>query len=260
MAELAGKAAVVTGASKGIGRAIAERLAGEGANVLLLARSADALDGVAAGIRAAGGEAEPFPADLSTLEGCEAAARAADERLGRVDILVNNAGATRAGAFPDQPDADWVDGFALKFFGAVRLTRLLWPRLVEARGTVVNVGGGAAYTPQPGFMIGGAVNAALANFSKALAKKGLADDVNVNIVHPGMTLTDRLEELLAQEAAAEGITVEEVRARRVAAAGARRLGTPEDMAAVVAFLCAPSARHVQGVSLIVDGGATGGFH
>lgn len=258
--ELKGKAAVVTGASKGIGRAIAERLAAEGADVALVARSADALKTAAEAIAAAHGvRAFAVPADLSGEAGCAEAARQAFDALGRCDILVNCAGATRAGKFPDQPDADWIDGFALKFFGAVRLTRALWPALKDARGTVINIGGAAAYTPGAGFMVGGAVNAALAHFTKALSKQGLADDVNANIVHPGMTQSDRMEDLVRQNAAAQGISEDEVRRRNLTSAGTRRLGETADVAEAVAFLVSPRARHIQGVDFAIDGGATPGI-
>ena len=258
--KLAGKTALVTGASKGIGAAIARRLAADGADVALVARSADALAAAAREIEATHGvRAVAIPADLTTEDGCtDAAARALSE-LGHLDILVNCAGATRAGAFPAQPDADWTDGFALKFFGTVRLTRALWPALAARHGTVINIGGAAAYTPGPTFMVGGAVNAALAHFSKSLSKQGLVDDVNVNIVHPGMVETDRLEQLIHQQAEAEGVPEDEIRRRNVTKAGIRRLGTTDDIAEVVAFLCSPAARHVQGVGFAIDGGATPGI-
>lgn len=258
-AELAGRTALVTGASKGIGRAIARRLAAEGATVALVARSAEALADAAAGIEAEGGVAHAVAADIGTEDGCRAAAEGALAALGGLDILVHCAGATRAGVFPEQPDADWIDGFALKFHGAVRLTRALWPALADRKGTVVMIGGAAAYTPSSAFMVGGAVNAALAHFTKALSKQGLKDDVNVNILHPGMTETDRMEQLLEQEAAAAGVPVAEIRARKRAEAGLRRLGRPEDVAEAVAFLCSPRARHIQGVGFAVDGGVTPGL-
>ena len=257
----AGKTAVVTGASKGIGRAIAERLAADGCNVFLLARSADALTQAARDIAAAHDvDAAWHSADLKSLSGCEEAAAAVLDRFDRVVILVNCAGDTKAGAFPEQSDDDWMDGFALKFHGAVRLTRLLWPALKTAKGTVVNVGGAAAYSPAPGFMVGGAVNAALAHFTKSLSKQGLKDDVNVNIVHPGMTVSDRMQTLLEHQAEVEGISIEEAKTRNVSGAGIRRLGQPEDVANAVAFLCSPESRHIQGVQIAIDGGATGGMH
>jgi NAD(P)-dependent dehydrogenase (short-subunit alcohol dehydrogenase family) len=260
MAELAGKAALITGASKGIGRAIAERLAAEGADVALVARDGQALNLVSKEIAARHGvRAVGIAADLSSEPGCLDTAKRVIAELGGLDILVNCAGDTKAGAFPLQPDADWTSGFALKLFGAVRLTRALWEPLKARRGTVVNIGGAAAYTPSPGFMIGGAVNAALAHFTKALSKQGLIDDVNINIIHPGATVTERLETLVRQEAAASGMSEEDVRRRNRERAGVRRLGTPEDIAEVVAFLCTPRARHIQGVGIAIDGGATPGL-
>lgn len=260
MAELSGKAALVTGASKGIGRAIADRLSAEGAVVALLARDEATLRMVATDIEARHGvRAVAIAADLASEEGCRTAAERVIGALGGLDILVNCAGDTKAGSFPAQPDADWTTGFALKFFGAVRLTRALWEPLKARSGTVVNIGGAAAYTPSAGFMIGGAVNAALAHFSKSLSKQGLADDVNVNIVHPGATVTERMENLIRQEAAAEGLPESEIRRRNWERAGIRRLGTPEDIAETVAFLCSPRARHIQGVGIAVDGGFTPGL-
>ena len=127
-----------------------------------------------------------------------------NERFGRCDVLINNAGATRAGNFLELSDDLWPDGFALKFFGAVRLTRLFWPLLKAAEGHVVNIIGGAARTVEPEFLIGGSVNAATANFTKGLSKLGMRDGVHVNAIHPGQTATERTELLIQQRAAAQG--------------------------------------------------------
>lgn len=134
---LTGKCAVVSGASKGIGRAVALRLARDGADVALLARSAGALATVAEEITGLGRRAAAVPGDLRTLEGCTTAADKARTTLGAVDIFVHCAGATRGGLFVEQEDEAWLDGFALKFNAAVRLTREFWPSLVASRGTVV---------------------------------------------------------------------------------------------------------------------------
>ena len=108
-------------------------------------------------------------------------------------------------------------------------------------------------------MVGGAVNAALANFSKALAGQGLQDDVNVNWINPGQTETERLQKLLETRARDENRSVDDVRAERMQAEGIRRLGQPEDTAALVAFLCSNEARHIHGAGIAVDGGATKGY-
>ena len=258
--ELEGKLALVTGASKGIGRAIAARLAAAGCQVALASRSREALEQAANEILSAtGSRTISIDVDLSTEAGCVDAVDRTMVQFGGVDILVNCAGDAKAGPFPGQPDSEWTSGFALKFFAAVRLSRSLWPTLTVRKGTVINIGGAAAYTPGASFMVGGAVNAALAHFTKALSKQGLIDDVNVNIIHPGPTMTDRMEQLIMQEAAAESTTPDLIRQRNLSRAGIRRLGEPDDIAEAVAFLCSPRARHIQGVGIAIDGGATPGL-
>ncbi len=146
--------------------------------------------------------------DLRTLAGCEQVFTRVNERFKRCDVLINNAGATKGGKFFELPDDAWADGFALKFFGAVRLTKLFWPLLKEVHGNIVNIIGGAARTPGPDFLIGGSVNAAMANFAKGLTSMGNRDDININVIHPGQTQTDRVEMLFAQFAKAQNKTVD----------------------------------------------------
>ena len=260
MADLTGSVAVITGGSKGIGRAIAQRFAVEGADLVLAARTATDLAAAADSIGAQTGRTvETVAVDLRTLEGTEQLHASATDAFDTIDILVNCAGATKAGPFLELDDETWLDGFALKFHGAVRLCRLFWPELVASHGTVLNIVGGLARTPAADIMIGGAVNAAFANFTKALAGLGLRDDVNVNAIHPGQTVTQRFETILETRAAAAGTTSDEFQRRIIERQGVRRLGTPEDVAALAAFLCGPEARHIQGVSIGIDGGATSGL-
>ncbi len=257
MGEFTGKVAVVSGGSRGIGRAIAEALAREGAQTVLLAASAENLQAAAKRIVQNGGpEPMTLAGDLRKLEACEDVARRVRERFNRCDVLINSAGATKAGAFAELADDLWLDGFALKFFACMRLCRALWPLLKEAKGRVVNIDGGAARTPDAQFMIGGSVNAAMANFSKALAALGKRDGVNVNVIHPGQTETDRVAQLFAQRAAASGKTPEEVRAQALKDG----MGQPDDVAALALFLCSDRARHIQGTAIAVDGGATPGLY
>jgi len=259
--EFAGKVVVVSGGSRGIGHGIAEAFATAGAQTFLAASSAQNLAAAVEAIAAAGGpRPDTCAADLRTPEGCEQVFRNVTERHGRCDILVNSAGATRAGAFLSLAEESWQDGFALKFFGCVRLCRLFWPMLKEAHGHVVNIIGGAARTPDPEFLIGGSVNAAMSNFTKGLSGLGKRDGVNVNAILPGMTETERIDQLFEQRSEALGISVEEVRARQIADQGIRRLGTPEDVAALALFLCSERARHIQGTAIAVDGGATPGLY
>jgi len=195
--EFQNKVVVITGGSKGIGRAIAVAFARESATCVLAASSAANLAEAAKTVAGAGG-AEPMTVagDLRTLAGCEQLFAKVNERHKRCDILINCAGATRAGDFLTIPDEAWLDGFALKFFGAVRLSRMFWPLLTAAKGHVVNIIGGAARTVEPEFMLGGTVNSALANFTKGLSRRGIRDGVNVNAIHPGTTATERTNTLL----------------------------------------------------------------
>jgi NAD(P)-dependent dehydrogenase (short-subunit alcohol dehydrogenase family) len=189
--EFAGKVVVVSGASRGIGRGIAQAFASCGAQTVLAASSRSNLDAAVAliGACASGRPPDSVVSDLRAVEGCETVFKYVADRYGRCDILVNSAGAARAGAFTKLDDEAWLDGFALKFFGCVRLCRLFWPMLVAAKGHVVNIIGGAARTPDPESMIGGAVNAAMNNFSKSLSGQGKREGVNVNAILPGMTAT-----------------------------------------------------------------------
>jgi NAD(P)-dependent dehydrogenase (short-subunit alcohol dehydrogenase family) len=259
--EYAGKVVVVSGGSRGIGRGIGAAFAAEGATVVLAASSQANLDRAAEEIARGGGvRPEVCAADLRTLAGCEQVAKQVMTQHGRCDILVNSAGATKAGAFLGLPEEAWQDGFALKFFGCVNLCRLLWPMLKVAHGHVVNIIGGAARTPDPEFLIGGAVNAAMHNFTKGLAGLGRRDGVNVNAILPGLTQTERVEQLFRQRAEAAGTSVEEIRRAQIAKDGIARLGTPEDIAALALFLCSERARHIQGTATAVDGGATPGLY
>ncbi len=254
---LDGKVALVTGGSRGIGRACAERLAREGCDVLIVARTAQDQEQAAGAIQAASGQrVEICATDLRSTQGCAAAVGALEHAFARLDILVNNAGATQSGDFFKLDDAVWEDGFALKFYSYVRLSRALWPLLKEAQGSVVNVVVGASKTPSANFMIGGAVNAAITNFTKALAELGLRDGVAVKAVHPGMTVTGRLETLLDQRAAAEGMDRAAYEQRELARAGLRRYSQPADIASLVAFLASPVAQQIHGADVFIDGGAT----
>jgi NAD(P)-dependent dehydrogenase (short-subunit alcohol dehydrogenase family) len=259
--EFEGKVVVVTGGSRGIGRAIAAAFAREGAQTALAAANATNLASAAKAIAAAGGPAPlTVEGDLRQLAACEALFRQVNDKFKRCDVLVNNAGATKGGKFFDLPDEAWSDGFALKFHATVRLTKLFWPLLKASHGSIVNIIGGAARTPGPDFLIGGAVNAAMANFAKGLTAMGNRDDVNINVIHPGQTETDRVVQLFQQFAKAQNKTPEQVREESLAKSGLRRIGLPEDVAALALFLASAKGRHIQGTAISVDGGATPGFY
>src|SRR5687768_3148063 len=155
---LNGKTGIVTGASRGIGEAIARELAEEGMRLVLVARSAEALQRIAASLPS---EVMAMAVDLRLPSSAGEVVAAAIDRFGSLDLLVNNAGATKRGDFLALAEEDWEDGFALKFFGAMRCSRAAWPHLMGSRGSIINIVGMGGRTGSADFAIGGAVNAAL---------------------------------------------------------------------------------------------------
>ncbi len=166
---------------------------------------------------------------------------------GRLDILVNNAGTTKRGDFLAQPDADWQEGFALKFFAHVRLARAAWPLLRESNGSLVIIGGTAGKQPTANSIVGASVNGAINSFAQALAQLGNEAAVQVNVVSPGHVDTDRLQrriDVLKQEL---GLDEAGARERYRQNLGVNRLGLPQDVADLVAFIASPHGRWLHGV-------------
>lgn len=256
MTILQGKTAIVTGSSRGIGRAIAIRLAKDGARVVVCARTPDALEQVVREISAANGTATSLALDLREPGAGGRVVEFAVKTFGSLDIVVNNAGATRRGEFKELTDEDWADSFALKFFGAVRITRAAWPQLQYNKGSVVFISGAGGRTPGAEFAAGGSVNAGLLSLTKALAETGIRDGVQVNCINPGTVRTDRLKGRLASVMKEQGIDLATAEHRFVEKSGVTRIGEPEDIAALVAFVVGPEGRFLHGSLIDMDGGAT----
>ncbi|HTL30727.1 MAG TPA: SDR family oxidoreductase [Tepidisphaeraceae bacterium] len=250
---LSNKVAIVTGASKGIGKAIALTLAKEGMRLVLAARSGELLDEVA---RKCGTECVVLPLDLRMPDAPAKLVDAAIERFGRIDLLVNNAGATKRGDFLKLTDMDWADGYALKMFGAMRCCRAAWPYLVKTRGSIVNIVGIGGRTPSAEFTIGGSVNAALLNLTKALADRGTIDGVRVNAINPGAIVTDRLHIRIRNFAKEHGLDESAAQREMARSMGIARFGQPEEIANAVAFLTSDRASYLHGSIIDIDGGAT----
>lgn len=257
---LTGRVALVTGGSKGIGLACAAALGAEGCRLVLCARGVEALDRAAAELSAKGAEVLTVTADLAEADAAARVVAEAVGRFGRMDIVVNNAGAIRGGDFLGTPAEEWAEDWRLKVLGYVRMAQAALPHM-RARhwGRIINVIGAAARNPSPTYMAGGIANAGLINFTRGLADLA-APDVLVTAVSPGATATARWDSLIAQQARAQGRAAEELRAEVAARQPLGRIGRPEDVADVVAFLASDRASFITGICITVDGGASRGVY
>ncbi len=246
--------AIVTGASSGIGRATAVRLARDFGHIVLVARGSEDLASAASDVRAAGAEALVVEQDLGVPSAADAVVGAALQAFGRIDALVNVAGAVPGVDMFEMTDAQWDRGMALKFHGARRLTLRAWDALKATRGAVVFISGNAAENPRSAQAAIAAINAAIEAMAKSFAERGIVDGVQVNTVSPGAVLTGRRLAMLDQGAQARGIGLEEMKTRFAGSAGIERFGTPEEIADLMAFVVSPGARWMTGTVLRMDGG------
>ena len=254
---LNGKVALVTGASRGIGAAIAGELTREGVHVCLVARDQAKLEEVAAGLSNTGSVRTAVHAtDLRAPAAAAAAVQAAVAAFGRLDILVNNAGATKRADFFTLTEEDWQDGFALKFHGYVRMTRAAWPHLRQTRGSVINIVGIGSRSGSAEFTIGGSVNVAILNFTKAMADIGVEQGVRVNAINPGLIATDRFQRNIERTMRDRSLTREQATAFLLSSHGTKRVGRPDEIGALTAFLASEKADFIQGCVIDIDGGAT----
>ncbi len=246
--------AIITGASQGIGRATAIRLARDFSELVLVARNRAHLDETAEAVKAAGAKPLVMDADLSDPAVAQAVVDQALAAFGRIDALLNIAGAVPQVDLFDMTDAQWEGGLALKLHGARRLTIAAWTALKAAQGSVVLMSGNSALFPKAPYAAVGTINAAIVALAKAFSDRGIADGVQVNSVLPGPVMTERRRSYLQHWAPLHNMTVEEATANFPKEAGIARYGEPEEIAELMAFLVSPGARWMTGATLRMDGG------
>ncbi len=249
--KLAGKRALITGGSKGIGRAAAEALADEGCDVILVARDPATLDAAAGAIRTRRQVAvQTIAADLSS----EAAVRRTADAAGEIDILVNNAGAIPPGGIGSVDDETWRRAWDLKVFGFIAFCRTVYPMMAARKsGVIVNVIGAAGEKYPPGYIVGAAGNAALMALTRALGRQAPADGLRVVGINPGPVATERLV-MLQRDRAAKTLGDAERWQELLAAMPFGRAASPAEIGHAVAFLASPLSGYTSGAILTIDGG------
>ncbi|TDG08136.1 SDR family oxidoreductase [Paraburkholderia guartelaensis] len=251
---MASKVAIVTGASQGIGRSTAVRLARDFDAIVVVARNREQLEETATQVRDAGAEALVIDIDLSLADAARQVVEQTLTAYGRIDALLNIAGAVPQIDLFEMTDEQWERGLALKLHGARRLTIEAWPALKASSGAVVLMSGNSAVFPKAPYAAVGTINAAIVALAKAFSDRGIADGVQVNSVLPGPVMTGRRQSYLEHWAPLHDMSVEEATARFPAEAGIARYGTPEEIAELMAFIVSPAAHWMTGTTLRMDGG------
>jgi 3-oxoacyl-[acyl-carrier protein] reductase len=246
--------AIVTGASQGIGRATALRLARDFSSLVLAARNSEALEETAALVRKAGAESLALPLDLHEPASAKALVDGALKQFGRIDALVNIAGAVPQIDILEMTDQQWDDGLALKLHGARRTVIHAWNALKESKGSVVFMSGNSAQAPKSAYGAVATINAAIVALARAFAERGVKDGVQVNSVLPGAVLTNRRKTYMERYAPAHNMTFDEAMKHFPEQAGISRYGQPEEIADLIAFLVSPQAKWMTGSAVRMDGG------
>lgn len=254
--ELKGKLVLVTGGSRGIGKAIALMLADQGADLIICGRNQDTLNSAIEDIKLKGGQAWGFQADVSKSNEIEMLFQKVST-IGRgVSILVNNAVTSTSARFDELTDEEFVYHIEVKLMAYIRVARIALEQMKKAgNGRIVNIGGMTARIVAPLRMTNGVTNAGVANFTKQFANYAAQFSVNVNCVHPGYTATDRIMQIFKREAQESGTDLNAVLKKRTADIPLGKLIEPEDIASAVLFFCSPLAKMITGQCIAVDGGS-----
>jgi len=258
---LSGRVAVVGGASRGLGRACAERLAREGARLTVVARGREGIERAAEEIaRASGVDVLPVAIDQSRSDAAETIVGETMERFGRIDVLVNNTGGPPPGGFADHDDGAWQRAFEGTLMSVIRLCRVVVPIMRKARwGRIINDTSFTVKEPAEGLILSNVFRVGVVALSKTLSREVAGDGITVNCVSPGAFDTDRLRAIFAAEADTSGRSIEEVRVAWEERFPIGRLQEPEELADLVAFLASDRAAAITGACLPVDGGVTRGL-
>jgi 3-oxoacyl-[acyl-carrier protein] reductase len=251
--------AIVTGASQGIGKSTAIRLARDFSGIVLAARNVDVLNEVASVVKTAGAEPLVCGLDLSKVESAETLVKATLDRFGRIDALLNIAGAVPPIDLFEMTDEQWRTGAELKLHGARRLTLVAWEALKQSEGSVVFMSGSAALEPKAAFAAVAAINAAITALAKAFADQGIKDGVRVNSIVPGSVMTGRRRSFMEKWAPAHQMSVEEAMKHFPEKVGISRYGEPEEIAEMLAFIVSPAVKWMTGTSVRMDGGEIKGI-
>ncbi|VVE73107.1 3-oxoacyl-ACP reductase [Pandoraea anapnoica] len=248
-----GRTALVCGASKGLGRACAQALAEAGVNVVIVARTADALNAAAADIRAATGvNVTAVACDITTPEGRAQALAACPQP----DILVTNAGGPPPGDFRDWQRDDWIRALDANMLTPIELIKATVDGMIaRGFGRIVNITSSAVKAPIDILGLSNGARSGLTGFVAGLARTTVSHNVTINNLLPGAFDTDRLTATMQASAAKSGQSVEDTRSKRAAAIPARRFGQPEEFGATCAFLCSAHAGYIAGQNVLIDGGA-----
>lgn len=254
--QLTKKVALVTGGSRGIGRAVAVALAKQGMSIAICGRTRESLDQACEEITALGVACYTYQTDVSQIAEVESMVKRVINDAGSIDVLINNAVTSTSARFDELTDTEFQYHVDVKLMAYIRIARLVYPYMqLKQWGRIVNIGGMTARIIAPLRMTNGVVNAGVANFTKQFSSYAADANITVNCVHPGYTATERVQQIFEREAVEAGVDVATVIARRTADIPLGKLVQPEDIASAALFFCSPMANMVTGQCIAVDGGS-----